>query len=89
MAKNKTLWIASVLGAILGYGMLHPYAMSAYSSFEEHGLMLFMGLPFALAGALIGLSLGLWLLNKKKRIEAEKLVERLNKQLADLRDKSR
>lgn len=82
---SPILWIASIAGAIVGYGLLHPYAMYTYGIFKEHGPMVAMGLPFALIGGAAGLLLGLWLSNKKKRIEAEKIVERLQKQLTDLK----
>lgn len=77
------LWVLSTFGALLGYGLLHPFAMYIYDVFKEQGLMLMMGLPFALIGAVAGLLLGLWLVNRRKRNEAEQLVERLQKQLID------
>ncbi len=80
--SSSRLWITSIVGAVLGYGLLHPYAIYIYKIFKERGSMMVMGLPFALVGALAGLLLGLWLLNKNKKEKAEKLVERLENQLS-------
>lgn len=47
--------------------------------------MLAMGIPFALLGGVAGMCLVLWFDSKKKQTEAERQIEKLEKQLAQLR----
>ena len=99
--SKSTIWGATFIGAAAGYLILHPYAMLVYMLYEREGVilqdlaqavvfsfkfkMLPMGIPFALLGGVAGMCLGLWLDAKKKRAEAELQIEKLEKQLAQLR----
>lgn len=83
---------------MLGYLILHPYAMIVYLLHDREGMvlrdffhaltfsfdvsMLPMGLPFAAFGALTGLFLGLWVVSRKKKAEAERQIKFLEKQLS-------
>lgn len=78
---------ATFIGAVVGYLILHPYAMLVYMLYEREDVilqdlaqavvfsfnfkMLPMGIPFALLGGVAGMCLGLWLNAKKKLAEAE------------------
>lgn len=99
--SKSTIWAATFIGAAGGYLILHPYAMLVYMLYEQEGVilqdlaqavvfsfrsrMLPMGIPFALLGGVAGMCLGLWLDAKKKRAEAELQIEKLEKQLAQLK----
>lgn len=84
--KNQLLWKCVIIGGVLGYVILHPYAMYIYEIYRgKHTLVSVMGLPFALVGILAGLFLGLWVANRRERDEAVKTMERLRKELAEMK----
>jgi hypothetical protein len=98
---KRTICGATFLGAAAGYLILHPYPMLVYMLYEQEGVilqdlaqavvfsfkfrMLPMGIPFALLGGVAGMCLGLWLDAKKKRAEAELQIEKIKKQLGQLK----
>lgn len=95
---NRMIVWSVCIGAISGYAVLHPYAMVIYRVYEnsEPGIqdlfrelllsfrlqMLPMGIPFGIFGGVVGLFYGFWIVNKKKRIEGERMIETLQKHIS-------
>lgn len=99
-SARRVVLCYALVGAVVGYTVLHPYAMVVYGLYENgdpaiwetvlHSFrlrMVPMGIPFGGFGAAVGILYALWGINEKKRLEGERMIQILKKQLSQFEER--